>query len=199
MTEQSGPSAPADVAAGRHHWRAVIVQSTLKDAQTLAGFFNRRQDQLWTTVQPREALNLVQRHKADLLVVDLHLPGNDWLDLLRQVRQDYPATHVVVTNRLPDLRREILAKEQGVQVFLRQPFTRQWVERALTRLSTTNGAVGQTVAAQRAAVMRLPSVRTPVRLKITLPYVLLGLAFLAGAIYLLGRFVLDTFEERFEN
>jgi adenylate cyclase len=192
---------PADGSTGRHHWRAVIVQSSLKEAQNLAGYFNRRQDQLWLTVSAREAAGLVQKHRADLLVVDLHLPGNDWLDLLRLVRQDLPSTQVIVTNRLPDLRREILAKEQGVQVFLRQPFTRQWVERALTRLSGNASPAGseQAVATQRAALMRLPSVRTPVRLKITVPYVLLGLAFLAGAAYLLSRYVIDTFEERFES
>src|SRR5262245_42478599 len=125
MTAPMRPTIPpVEPAAGPRHWRAVIVQSTLKEAQALAGFFNRRQDQLWLTVNAREALGLVQKQKADLLVVDLHLPGNDWLELLRQVRQNYPATQVVVTNKLPDLRREILAKEQGVQVFLRQPFTR---------------------------------------------------------------------------
>jgi adenylate cyclase len=171
----------------------------LKEAQHLASFFSRRQDQVWLTVSAREAAALAQKHQADLLVVDLHLPGNDWLELLRQVRQDHPDTQVMITNRLPDLRREILAKEQGVQVFLRQPFTRQWVERALTRLSGAAASPHAEQPTQRAALMRLPSVRTPVRLKITVPYVLLGLAFLAGAAYLLSRYILDTFDERFES
>ena len=203
MSTQPKPPLPAvPSGSGRHNWRVVIVQSSAKDAQTLAGFFNRRQDQIWTTLNARDGLGLVQKHKADLLIVDLHLAGHDWLELLKQVRQDFPYTHVVVTNKLPDLRREILAKEQGVQVFLRQPFTRQWVERALARLSGSGAptaASGPALAAQRAALMRLPSVRTPVRLKITLPYVLLSLAFLAGASYLLSRFVLDSFEERFNS
>ena len=45
----------------------------------------------------------------------------------------------------------------------------------------------------------LLKVRVPVRLKITLPYVLLALVLAIGAAYVVSRVVLDTIEERFTN
>ena len=72
---------------GRAPLRVVIVQSIAKDAQTLAAFFNRRRDQIWQTTQPAEALTLVNRQKPDLVILDLHLPGSEWLTLLRHLRQ----------------------------------------------------------------------------------------------------------------
>jgi CheY-like chemotaxis protein len=178
--------------------RVVILQSSPKDAQQLAGFLVRRHDQAWQATRPGEALQLVQRHKPNILIVDLHLSGTDWLDLLRQVRSNHPTTRVIVTNKYPDLRREILAREQGVQVFLRQPFTRQWVERALARLAQEPHP-GAALAPLRASpvAVRLPQVRFPVGLKITLPYVLLAIAFALGATYMVSRYVLETLQERF--
>ncbi len=45
----------------------------------------------------------------------------------------------------------------------------------------------------------LPRVKVPVRLKITLPYVLLALALAIAAAYVVSQVVLDTIEERFTN
>src|SRR5262245_64295664 len=98
--------------------RVVIVQSITKDAQALAAFFNRRRDQVWQTTQVAEALSQINHQKPDLVMLDLHLPGSEWLTLLRYLRQHYPTIRVIVTNKYPDLSREVLAKEQGVQIFL---------------------------------------------------------------------------------
>ena len=188
--------------SGREPLHVIIVQSVAKDSQLLASFFNKRRDHLWQTTQAAEALSLTKGQKPDLVIVDLHLPGTDWLSLLRKLRQDFPATRVIVTNKYPDLNREILAKEQGVQIFLRQPFSRQWVERALARLTDNSREDDSPLPAVRAAAgtaSALPRVRFPVGLKIALPYVVLALACAAGAAYLVSRYVLDTLQQRFTN
>jgi CheY-like chemotaxis protein len=160
------------------------VQAGAKDAQTLAGFFDKRHDHVWQTTQPGAAQAWAQRQKPDLVIVDMDLPGTVWLSLLRQLRQDLPATRVIVPNKYPDLNREVLAKEQGVQIFLRQPFSRQRVERALARLSTNSQNDESPLPAVGAGpAMRLPRVRFPLGLKIALPYVVLAVVFAAGAAY----------------
>jgi class 3 adenylate cyclase/CheY-like chemotaxis protein/HAMP domain-containing protein len=196
------PTPGPEPESGRAALRVIIVQSVAKDAQTLASFFNRRRDHIWQTTQPGEAMALAPRQKPDLVIVDLHLPGTEWLSLLRLLRQELPATRVIVTNKYPDLSREVLAKEQGVQIFLRQPFSRQWVERALARLSDSNQRDDSPLPAARAGVgpaTLLPRVRFPIGLKIALPYVVLAVVFAAGAAYLVTRYVLDTLQERFTN
>jgi DNA-binding response OmpR family regulator len=150
----------------------VIEQAAAKDAQSLAGFFNKRRDQVWQTTQPAEALAIARRHKPDLVIVDLHLPGTEWLSLLHQLRLDFQATRVIVTNKYPDLNREVLAKEQGAPIFLRQPFSREWVERALAPLSDHSRQDDSPlpyVRTMAAPPYGLPRVRFPVALKIALP------------------------------
>ena len=45
----------------------------------------------------------------------------------------------------------------------------------------------------------LPKIRVPMRIKITLPYVLLALILAIAAAYVVSQVVLDTIEERFTN
>ena len=186
-------------AATRAGLRVLILQSVLKDAAILAGFFTKRHDQVWQTTRAAEAFALLQRHKPDLVIIDLHLSGSGWLDLLRHLQQDCPATGVIVTNKYPDLQREVLAKDQGVLVFLRQPFTRPWIERALTRLAEGARRDDSPLPAVRTQPIasNLPRVRFPVGLKITLPFILLALVVAAGAAYLVSRYIVDTLQGRF--
>jgi class 3 adenylate cyclase/ActR/RegA family two-component response regulator len=193
------PATEAQPEGGRAPLRVVIVQTAAKDAAALAGFFSKRRDETWQTTQPAEALALAQRQKADLVIVDLHLPGSEWLSLLRLLRQELPATQVIVTNKYPDLSREVLARDQGVQIFLRQPFSRQWVDRALMRLTEAEPGEASPLPAGRGGAPALPGVRFPVGLKIALPYIVLAIAFAAGMTYLTSRYVLDTLQERFTN
>ncbi len=171
----------------------LIVQSELPPMQTLVEFFQKRGDQVWWTSSVAEADALLGQHQPALAVVDLHLSGGDWVDLLRRIRQQFPNTQILVTNKHPDFRRELLAKEQDVHVFLREPFTREWIEKALNRLKQTAAGAAKDAAFQAA----LPYVRVPVGVKITLPYALLALVFAIAAAYLISRYVLESIQDRF--
>lgn len=171
--------------------RVLIAQSNADTANTLTEFFAKRGDAVWQTTTPTEILPLLEQHTPDLFLVDIHLPGDEWLMALREARLRFPNTHVILTNRTPDFRRELLAKEQGVRVFLREPFEPEWIERALKRLRDQS--------APPPPDGKLPPVRTPVRVKITFPFILLALAFALASAYLISRYVLESIRDRFTN
>jgi adenylate cyclase len=173
--------------------RVLILQSEEKSAHTLAEFFSRRGDKVWRTTSAAQAVTLIKANNLDLVVIDLHAVGNDWLSLLTTVRQEFPGMRVIVTNKYPDVRREFLAKEQGVRVFLREPFTADWVERALKKLEqqakpTQGKSINEEI---------LPRVKVSMRLKITFPYAMLAVMFALAAAYLVSRYVMESMQERF--
>ncbi len=174
--------------------RVLLVQSDIQSAQTLARFFQDRGDEIWIADQVDQGLNLLSTWSPDLVLLDLHFSGSDWLELLREARQSTSPVRVILTNKYPDLQRELLAGEQGFNVFLRQPYTQRWIEAALQRTFET----AETHAA-RSGTTQLPRVRLPVRVKITAPYLLLALMFAMASAYIITRVVLESVQDRYIN
>ena len=170
--------------------RILLIQADGKAAQSLSGYFRKRGDQVWESNDVAQAAVLIVRHDPDFVFIDLHMPEDNWQESLELLKKVLPATKVIITNRHPDLPRELVAKEWGVKVFLRQPFTPTWIERAIQAIQIK----APTSEAARAA---LPRVRVSMRVKITLPYALLALLFALAATYLVSRYILESFRDRF--
>jgi adenylate cyclase len=175
--------------------KVLLVQTDQPSIKVLRDFFLRRGERVWLTEHPEKALKILENERPDLAFIDLNLPEAAWINLLICLHRDYPQTSVIITNKQPDLRRELLAKEQGAFVFLRYPITPQWIENALRRLQSSPGAD----QASKTGIYRFPRVRVPMRIKITAPYVFLALTFVLASLYLGGRYLVESFQERFTN
>lgn len=168
--------------------RVLIVQTNPAEAKILTDFFAKRGDAITTAADIPKAFAMLARERPDIVLLDMHIPGEKWYDYLVYIREHFPQTRLIVTNKTPDMRRELLAKDYGVTAFLRTPFTTRWIENALKKLEGS--------APQRGL---LPAVRVPMRLKITVPYAILALMFALAALFLVSRYILETIRERFVN
>jgi class 3 adenylate cyclase/CheY-like chemotaxis protein len=172
--------------------RVLLVQSDSQSSQMLTRFFKERGDDLFSSTDLAQAFNLLKEEHPEVLLLDLHFPGSGWLTFMRQARQHSPDLKIILTNKYPDLQREILAAENGVNVFLRQPFTKTWIDHALTRAFEKYDVRGP----ERSRAP-LPRVRIPVRFKITLPYLVLSLLFALGAAFIVSQVVLVSVQDRY--
>ena len=87
---------------------------------TAAGY-----DNLFTTMEPGEVLELVSRHDPDLILLDLHMPGTDGVAVLTQVRaHDAPSPFVPVVMLTGDTSAEALQSGLGAGAndFILKPF-----------------------------------------------------------------------------
>ena len=176
--------------------KVLLVQSEIESAQTLTEIFIQRGDEVYTTVDIGDAIPILQQEEPNLMVLDLHLPEDALIELLRGLRERYPEVGIIISNRYPDISREMEMKEHGVNIFLRSPFSKTWVEQALKNLEHVDTEAEQS---SRSIQSALPRVRIPVRIKIILPYLLLSLLLAMGAGYVVSRVALDTIEDRFIN
>jgi class 3 adenylate cyclase/HAMP domain-containing protein/ActR/RegA family two-component response regulator len=177
--------------------RILLIQSDMQTAQPLARFFTHREDEIWQAWELGQAFALIDQVKPTIIFMDLHYASSEWLNFIRRVRRTYPYIRIAMTNKYPDLQREMLVREQNVQVFLRQPFSPRWIEQALSKLTEETQPVRaqKTTRGKKKRQSPLPKVR-PVRIplwvKMVLPYLVLALVLgLSGAI-LVNRLLLET-------
>ncbi len=174
--------------------RVLLIQSDPQSMQVLGKFFREREDEVWEVSDLEQVEEVIQQRNPNLMLLDIHFPGGDWLVFLKQAHQRYPDLKIILTNKYPDLQREILAAENGVNIFLRQPFTRMWIENALQRVFEPTAENKRAEAARQ-----LPRVKMPVRIKITLPYLLLALLFALASAYIVSQIVLESVQDRYLN
>lgn len=69
------------------------------------------------------AMNLSERKKYDLIIVDIILPKMDGLELAKQIKKIIPGIAIVVITGHPSEKFENTAKELGVRAYLKKPFS----------------------------------------------------------------------------
>ena len=173
--------------------RVVIITSDAETSIALEGYFSKRGVNSFTANGLSTGRELIQRYRPYLIFVDLHLKGSEWLDVIEFAMRENPEARTIVTNKHPDIRRELLAKQRGVTIFLRHPFKPAWIDKAIGKVSRED----RQIAAKPAQHARLPKVRVPMLAKITLPFVLLAIVFALASATLVSRYVIDSFNERY--
>lgn len=72
-----------------------------------------------------EAMRAMGHESFDLVLLDVHLPGNSGWDILQQVRRVSPEQRVVM---ISDERHQEEAQERGADGFLAKPYRRSVLE-----------------------------------------------------------------------
>jgi RNA polymerase sigma factor (sigma-70 family) len=65
-----------------------------------------------------EALSLVEKHRPDIAIVDLRLPGLDGLEVIRRIRSDDPVTRIIVLSMHANFAFIMRAFEYGANAYV---------------------------------------------------------------------------------
>lgn len=171
--------------------RILVVQPERKHLLALAELFEDRGDVVITASSLKEAGNVVKRYKPDLILLDIHLLGENWHTAVPTMEKAAPESRLLLTGNGAGAGmfwRSRQHKEWGV---VSPPFNNSKIEKALRFERNGVTPEGEAPAPK--------SFRFPIRYKITLPYIGLALALAMAAAYVVTNVVLDTIEERFIN
>lgn len=80
-----------------------------------------------------EALALLDREPADLVLSDIVMPGASGLDLLERLKDRWPDTAVVMVTALADIQAAIDALKLGASDYILKPFTLVQVDLSVSR------------------------------------------------------------------
>jgi DNA-binding NtrC family response regulator len=68
-----------------------------------------------------ESLQLAEENSPDVMVVDIHLPGIDGLEVLRRIREASPSTEVVMITAYASIATAVEAMKRGAFHYLSKP------------------------------------------------------------------------------
>ena len=84
-----------------------------------------------------EASNFYRSHPADLLITDLIMPGKEGLEIIRELRKDYPQVKIIAMSgggRTGPMNYLKVAKAFGAQEVLEKPFPHREILDAIRRV-----------------------------------------------------------------
>jgi CheY-like chemotaxis protein len=138
------PSAADNFRSGHtaRRFTVLLVEDNLANLRLMQHIFVRRRDlDLISTTDPRQALALAQRHQPQLLLLDIQLPhldGYQLLDLLRQAGITTPVVAVSANAMPADVARAVAS---GFDDYLSKPIDIQRLLATIDRLLPERPAV----------------------------------------------------------
>jgi two-component system phosphate regulon response regulator OmpR len=112
------PSEPAAEAAHR----VLVVDDEPDLRELLQEYLGRHGVDVRTAADAQVARALVAQSLPDLVVLDIHMPGEDGLSLARWLRGAYPALGIVMLTTTAESVDRILGLELGADDYLPKPF-----------------------------------------------------------------------------
>ena len=97
------------------------LKKVLDEHGILCAYLERDGLRAHTAADGREALRLMQQLRPDLVLLDIHLPEVDGIDMLRAIR-DGGQTPVIMVTTLADDVVKLLALRQGADDYVVKPF-----------------------------------------------------------------------------
>jgi len=117
----------------------LIVDDERKLVQGLVGYFRQAGFETLTAYDGRTALEIFQRERPDLILLDLTLPEIDGLEVCRRVRRTSDVPIIMLTARVEEAD-TLIGLELGADDYITKPFSpREVVARARAVLRRASG------------------------------------------------------------
>lgn len=75
-----------------------------------------------TAADGDEAINIVQNEKFDLVLLDIKMPKVDGFEVLKFIKEKFPAVKVIMLTGFADLKNAIESKKLGAEDFVSKPY-----------------------------------------------------------------------------
>jgi DNA-binding NtrC family response regulator len=102
--------------------KILILDDEKQFTEELSGFFMDSEFEPFEANTAAEGKRILSIHEIDLLILDVRLPGVNGLDILKEVKVQYPEMEVIIISAHGDMDTVIKAMRLGAFDYLRKPF-----------------------------------------------------------------------------
>ncbi|MEI6062256.1 MAG: sigma-54 dependent transcriptional regulator [Bacteroidota bacterium] len=102
--------------------KILILDDEKQFTEELSGFFEDSEFESFEANTAEEGKLILSSNEIDLLILDVRLPGVNGLDILKEVKVQYPDMEVIIISAHGDMDTVIKAMRLGAFDYLRKPF-----------------------------------------------------------------------------
>lgn len=132
--------------------RILVVDDEEVIRDLLVSFLMKEGYSIQTASSGVEALEELSKNSFDLVVTDINMPGMSGLDLLKNIRQQYPDTVVLIMTGFASIETTMAAIKQGAYDYIMKPFKINEMKKAIDhaldrfRLASENAKLRETMS-----------------------------------------------------
>jgi CheY-like chemotaxis protein len=114
----------------------MIVEDEVSANEMLSSTFKSFFADVISAFDGESALELVKKHKPDVIFVDVIMPGMDGIELSRRLRKLNPSQIIIVISASNDIQKISESIEVGVNSFIQKPIDTKKIIELLKNIST---------------------------------------------------------------
>jgi YesN/AraC family two-component response regulator len=113
----------------------LIVDDERAVRQLLIRGFDGQHYQITEASDGRSALDKLRTEEFDIVISDISMPKLDGIELLAEIKRDYPDTAVIMISGYPDEYRDKDVMKVGADRYITKPFENKDIFRAVNSLA----------------------------------------------------------------
>lgn len=113
--------------------KILILDDEVRITEKLKYHLEKRNFKVYTANTPNQGFAMLAQEKPGILILDVMLPGMNGLDMLKQIKVDFPSTEVIMISGYGDMDMVIEAMRKGASDFIRKPFQVMDIQVAVER------------------------------------------------------------------
>jgi DNA-binding NtrC family response regulator len=111
----------------------LVVDDEPSNLSSLRKIFEREQMRVLTAEDAKSALDLVRRHRVQVALIDLMMPGTSGAELLRALREVTPDTEAVLMTAYGTVETAVQAMRDGAYDFVEKPLKRMNIVKSVRK------------------------------------------------------------------
>lgn len=103
--------------------KILVVENDENLLKTLSNLFSQKNHICYAVTNIKDAIEILNKEKIDLIVVDRVLDDGDGIDLIKHVNENHYQTKILVLSNKGSVREKIWGLESGADDYLPKPFS----------------------------------------------------------------------------
>jgi len=141
MSAAPDETSPGDRAAVGEGPTVLVVDDEPSNLASLQKIFEREKMRVLVADGAKGALDLVRKHRVEVVLTDLMMPGISGVELMRAIKEVAPDTEVVVMTAYGTVETAVQAMREGAYDFVEKPLKRMSIVKSVRKAAERHSLV----------------------------------------------------------